>query len=284
MIHPPLKNGPLEVRRFHCQRAMQKQHRHPFEELVLVTEGSGRHWVNKSEYPVRAGDVFVLLGDTRHCYTQVDNLHVINVLYDRQCIVFPFSELGSLPGFHVLFEIEPRARRRYAFKNRMHLPYDKLGRAIYLTGLIEDELRDGQDGSRFFALLHFLHLVGFLSRCYAAPAAADHHDIEQLSRTLAHMESHMHRRLTIRELTRVAGMSESSLRRTFNRLMGCAPIEHLFRIRIDKAGQLLEHTSLSLTEIAERTGFCDSNYLSRRFRQATGRSPRAHRKATRRKA
>ena len=55
--------------------------------------------------------------------------------------------------------------------------------------------------------------------------------------------------------------------------------EYLNKVRVDKAEQLLINTDATIGEIAFLSGFNDSNYFSRKFRQLKGKSPREVRNA-----
>lgn len=55
--------------------------------------------------------------------------------------------------------------------------------------------------------------------------------------------------------------------------------EYLNKVRVDKAEQLLINTDATIGEIAFLSGFNDSNYFSRKFRQLKGKSPREIRNA-----
>jgi len=60
-------------------------------------------------------------------------------------------------------------------------------------------------------------------------------------------------------------------------LTGDGPINHLNRIRIEKATRLLKKTEDSITDIGFKCGFHSSQYFSRIFRDFTGISPRSFR-------
>jgi AraC-like DNA-binding protein len=47
---------------------------------------------------------------------------------------------------------------------------------------------------------------------------------------------------------------------------------------VDRACELMQERRLTDKQIAESLGFCDEYYFSRRFKQMTGRSPRAFRR------
>jgi transcriptional regulator GlxA family with amidase domain len=73
-------------------------------------------------------------------------------------------------------------------------------------------------------------------------------------------------------------MSESSLVRAFKSVMGRPPMEHVIKVRVTRAAELLTKTDLKITDVAFRCGFSDSNYFSRQFKQVMNASPREYRK------
>ncbi|NLW85874.1 MAG: AraC family transcriptional regulator [Planctomycetes bacterium] len=74
------------------------------------------------------------------------------------------------------------------------------------------------------------------------------------------------------------GMSPATFRRHWNRIVGMPPGRYQTALRIQQACRLLAETRLSIGEIAERTGFDDPLYFSRKFRQCTGRSATEYRR------
>jgi AraC-like DNA-binding protein len=54
--------------------------------------------------------------------------------------------------------------------------------------------------------------------------------------------------------------------------------DYIRKLRIDKAVQLLETTTHSLTEIAYLTGFSDQSHFTRIFKKYTGKNPSAYKK------
>lgn len=60
--------------------------------------------------------------------------------------------------------------------------------------------------------------------------------------------------------------------------------EYLNNVRIDKAEELLMTTDDTVSEIAFMCGFNDSNYLSRKFRQLKGMTPREARKSCKKRS
>ena len=83
--------------------------------------------------------------------------------------------------------------------------------------------------------------------------------------------------LTIEELANMLKCSPSYLRGMFQKEAGTTVHAVIRRVRLERAEKLLRATSLSVTQIATRTGFPDSNYFSVAFKKHYGRSPTQYR-------
>jgi AraC family L-rhamnose operon regulatory protein RhaS len=76
--------------------------------------------------------------------------------------------------------------------------------------------------------------------------------------------------------------AECSLGRTrfahyCRQLTNATPREHLARLRVSRARELLEDDALSVSEVAFACGFRSSQYFATVFRRHEGRAPRDHR-------
>jgi len=79
-------------------------------------------------------------------------------------------------------------------------------------------------------------------------------------------------------LARASRVSYSTLRTLFRKETGTSLGRHHLTLRLEEVQRLLTHSSLSVTAIAERTGFCDQKHLSALFKRKVGASPLAYRK------
>lgn len=264
---------PLSIRRIERHFRSPDPHGHEFQELVVIVGGWGRHRVGAYEYEIRAGETFVLTGEMTHHYPDARDLSLINVLFDAAALRIPDWDLGEMPGYHALFEIEPRMRQVGAFRNRVRLDLDELAHVINMVREIEAELEGRQAGYRFLALAQFRRLIGYLVRRYSADPGDGLSAAAQLSRVLSHIERHHSDALTVADFCRAGRCSRSTLMRKFRAVTGLSPIEYLIRHRIGRAQRLLRQTDLAVTEIGLQVGFCDGNYFSRQFRRVTGFTP-----------
>jgi AraC-like DNA-binding protein len=271
----------LHIMRVPMHGVSQRQHSHDFEELVVILDGHGKHEVGDEAYDISTGDVFVMLGDMSHCYPETSKLSLINLLYDTSSLRLPSADLGALPGYHALFQVEPRLRQQQRFHNRLKLDMAELGRLTGLIGELEAELSSHGPGSHFLALAHFMRTIGFLSRAYTQIPAEKAQPLHQISGLLGYLEQHYAEPLTIGDLARKAHMSQSTLFRVFRHIMDRSPMDYLIQLRIDKAAQILRRESRRISEVSEAVGFSDSNYFSRQFHHVMGVSPREYRQRSR---
>lgn len=78
-------------------------------------------------------------------------------------------------------------------------------------------------------------------------------------------------------LARALGTSYTSFRRAFKQQTGLAPAQFQSEIRLNRACDLLASTELSVSEIADLTGFDTVFYFSRAFKKKTGVTARGYR-------
>jgi len=273
---------PLAIWRVNDHPPFPLLHRHEFHELVLITHGRGRHRSENDDYPISAGDVFLLQGNMLHGYADVEQLNLINIGFKPRELGLPLADLGDLPGYQLLFHVEPRLRRQNRFRDRLHLTPQQLAEAERLIALLEHELSRRTPGYRFAGQAHLMQLITYLSRCYASTRSPATGSLSRLGDVLSYLDRHYREPITVAQLLPIARMSESTLIRAFHRVFQRSPIDYLIRLRIQKACELLPDPESRITDVALACGFNDSNYFTRQFRRIMGHSPREHRQATRR--
>jgi len=253
-------------------------HTHDFSELVIILGGRGTHITKYSKFELFAGDVFVINGETAHGYENPENLHLINILYRPELLTKNAADLTALPGYHVLFNLEPKFRENHQFNSKLHLLPRQITEITPLIQDIENELKSDNPGRLFMASAQFYSLLGQLCRMYSNDDITTGRQLFQIGKALGLLENSLQKTISLRELTNLTAMSVSTLNRTFKKAIGFSPIEYHLRIRIKKASEILCNSSLNITEVAFRTGFDDSNYFSRQFKKITGVSPLEFRK------
>lgn len=249
-------------------------HFHEFMELVFIESGQGIHFTEKESYPIAAGDVFVIRKHDAHGYSNTNNLRLINVLFYPDKLALPLEELDNLRGYHAMFETKRRAREFYGLKSHLRLDLKQLTHIEGLISSLEQDLKDKEPGFSFMAKALFMQTICILSRYYENRQILTRHPLTRISNAIAHIEANYAKPISLADLASTAHMSLSNLHRDFKSATGFSPIEYLIRLRVMRGAELLRQGKLNVTETAFQTGFNDSNYFSRQFREVMGISPR----------
>ncbi len=281
---------PLAVRRVqtdtrhapsHPHDLTEVEHSHDFCELIVVTRGKSMHMLEGNEFPVTAGDVFLLQGHQQHHFFDRENLDLINIMYDPEKIGLPESDLRRMPGYCALFLLEPTYRRQHNFASRLHLKRVPLAHVEQLAEEMENECDNDAPGREVALRAKLLELMVYLSRAYTSTDTTEAHALLRVGNVIGALENDFSKDWKLEELQNIAHMSRSNLMRVFRKATGQTPIEYLVRLRIQRAMELLRNTDLNITEIALETGFNDSNYFTRQFKRINGSAPTAFRRRNR---
>lgn len=99
-----------------------------------------------------------------------------------------------------------------------------------------------------------------------------------LEQAIQYINVHMSGSISLTELANHVGVSKQHLIFLFNSETGVAPIEYFLRLKIQRAGHLLDLTQLSIKEVSYAVGISDPYYFSRLFKKISGFSPSSYRK------
>src|SRR5690606_34100704 len=134
-----------------------------------------------------------------------------------------------------------------------------------------------EPGYRFRVRVLFFQCIAFLCSRYSQTQHPSSRSLILMDKVIQYIESNYQEEVTLRQLCELARMSERNLLMLFKEATGVSPIDYLIRPRLARASELLRREDLSITEVAYRSGFQDSNYFARRFKRATGLRPSEYR-------
>ena len=253
-------------------------HSHEFHELVLVLGGSGLHVLQERSYPIYPGDVFLIKPRQVHGNRNLKKLNIANFLYLPDRLAAELDQRKSLLGYYVFFESDPLLAGRARYKNRLTLEAERFNQARELTLRMRREQQRQTPGWELMSRLLFLQLMLLICRTFSKSETTGSEETMKIGRILRYFEENYARPVALAEVARHCGCSVPTLTRFFREAMDDSPIDYLNRLRLDKAAELLRSSRLPVTEIARKTGFCDSNYLTKCFTRRFALSPRAYRK------
>ncbi|MCC6887319.1 MAG: AraC family transcriptional regulator, partial [Hyphomicrobiales bacterium] len=109
------------------------------------------------------------------------------------------------------------------------------------------------------------------------PLAAEHADMERMSRILDYVRRHIDQPLPVPELAKLAGLSSWQMDQRIRAFFGISLAQYVARTRIDVACTLLRQTSDPISAVAQACGYGDQAAFTRQFRKSVGLTPRTYR-------
>jgi AraC-like DNA-binding protein len=99
-----------------------------------------------------------------------------------------------------------------------------------------------------------------------------------MKKAVAYIDAHYAENISIADIARESGYSESQFRRIFGRVISKSPNNYITTIRLNAARKLLTTTKKSVTEIAAEVGFFDQSHFTRAFKRERGITPGQYRR------
>ena len=224
--------------------------------MMYCLEGRGWFQSGEKRWNVGRGDLVVALRGVAHGYGADDE--------DPWTIQFAHFDGVDVPALLQLASIHPDGL------------VVSVGQQSSLFGAFNEMLAILQSG---YSLHHLMiassALRMMLSRValintYTLSAPSQGLDVQQVIQTMLEQIS---ARCSLDDFARRANMSESAFAHGFRAKTGYSPIDYFLRLKIQKACELLETSTLQIGEISRSLGYEDQYYFSRLFKKFMGVSP-----------
>lgn len=257
----PTGKAPLTIEPRLPQSAFPEHH-HDFHEIVIVEYGTGIHVFNGQPYTISGGTVCFVRDHDRHLYEHTDNLCLTNVLY-RSPDAFQF-----LAGLNQLLPQEQNGQ----YPSHWRVNQSVLQQVRHLVGQMENIGQGMDTPTAANRELLFMQLLLLLRRSSLIEGAVDND--ARLNHLMVWLEDNFADEVCWEALAEQFSLSLRTLHRQLKQHTGLTPQRYLNRLRLIKARHLLRHSDDSITDIAYRCGFGDSNHFSTLFRREFSWSPR----------
>lgn len=247
-------------------------------ELIMVLEGSAVYHIDDQSFPVEKGDIFVVRGDYHKQISHPHQFYLCSVLYDDEKLQRIPSTYNRLKGYQQLF-IQNANARLYRKEDRLQADEYLQEKLRYNLEQIRYEMKIMTDGSEQIINSMFLVLLTLISRAMGESMATYTNDNQDtFGQAVAYIQENYRKNLMMEDIAAIAGISSRHFSRKFREFYHMTPARYIQTLRINRACMLLENTNLTITEIAQRSGFEDGNYFSSCFKSVKKVSPSVYRK------
>ncbi len=272
-----------------AEREGSPEHRHDFVEIVLVVRGSGKHLHRDPRgkaviYDLVENDVFVVPIGWSHGYQSPKHLSIYNIIFYPRLIAEDFISASNSAKNFGLFAGQPQ-RFSSGLVYKIHLRHAARLAAESAIKEIRREIVTRRHGFEMLAKAKLLELLSILERAQAdrpANQSNNHpnagHSQQSIANAIRFVEDNYHRPINLQDIADAVALHPTHLCKRFSQVAGIPPGKYLTRLRIEHAKDLLLTTDFPITQIAQRSGFCDSSYFTRVFRSHLGRTPRDFRR------
>ena len=256
-------------------------HIHDFYELNIVVSGSGRHYIGSRNVPTQVGDVFVIPPDIEHGYRSDGSLDVFHILLSNSFSAKHSDDLAKLPGYKMLFEIEPVLRCRLESAFYLSLKGSELRKCMSMISDIQkdnDRTDIGHNIRQSFKVLAFIAVL-CEQMAISKPLSEDIPNQYAVSvlKSIEYIESKFSEKIIYTLLAENCQISYSTYLRVFKQLTGTTPVKYQQNCRLKKAAELLEFSDETVLSIALDIGYYDSAHFIREFIRFKGVSPTQYR-------
>lgn len=229
--------------------------------LIYCVKGQGWCEIGGNHHKIGPGQLLVVEPGTLHAYGADDQ---------RPWTIFWVHFKGDNCAL-LLNELE-------ALKTHPVLSLGENPRLLVLFEELLDAMEHGYAVSRLLYASQILtHLVGTV--IWTCHSGSDRivTATQKVAQSITYMKQHLGQPATVATLAVIANLSEPYYRSLFRRQTGYAPMDYFIRLRIHKACQLLDTTTLSIKEIARQVGYQDALYFSHAFKAVMESSPSQYR-------
>jgi AraC family transcriptional regulator len=247
---------------------MSALHRHVIG-LHLGAPVTIAHWRDerKHTYRFRPGDIlFTPLGSPVH-YAHADTVDALYIALSPDTVDNIAAQTGLDPHYLSLVDNFGTSDAMLAHMGRTllsEIQLPGLGSQLMLETLLSQVV---------------IHLLRHYTRMPAAVKPLETEAVEVLQARLRpvieYVQAHYREDLSLKQLADLLYLTPFHFSRLFKRAFGLSPYQFVIQQRVNAARNMLQDSSLTLTEIALEVGFADHSHLTRHYKRLMGKNPRA---------
>ena len=143
---------------------------------------------------------------------------------------------------------------------------------------IISELQRKQPAYEKICVSKLFTLLSVLERKTKKESSLQSRYFDKISFVIQKMNKEYEKNYTLDDYAKICNMSKFHFIRVFKDITGASPLEYRNTIRIEHVKEQLIDTNMSISEIAERSGYASASYFCDAFKKRMGVSPSDYRK------
>ena len=241
-------------------------HQHQELQMSLILKGEGKLITGDSVHRFHPGDFFVIGPNCPHLFQSERTkgmVKMISLFFTRDSFGEHFFDLADVEDLSPFFDSAKNGFKLISQKETVqklvcHLPeQDKLTRFTDFLQLIRLLC-----GAKREALTGFVY-----------PKQIGNRDGQRLQSVFDFVVNSFQNDISLLTVSELAFMTPNAFCRFFKRQTNKTFFQFLIELRLEHACQLLLHSNLPITQIAERSGFNSISNFNRQFKAQKGISP-----------
>jgi AraC-like DNA-binding protein len=256
-----------------------KLHQHPEVQLTKIFEGVGNLVVGDYIGRFNAGDMYLMGPDIAHVFRNDDSYYMgdeskraymESIYYDvkvvENCLVHIEEFRGVLEFFRELngcYRVEDD--KQYIKKRITRLrTVTGLNRIVLSMEILQRIMEEG--------VLQRLNKMGYVKN-YSRK------EERRMDNVMRFLMEESHRSVKLADVAEVANMNKEAFCRFFKERTRKTLTEFLNEVRITNACHMLENKDMSISQVANESGFTNLSYFNRLFKKLNGVTPKEFRRS-----
>lgn len=234
-------------------------HSHSFAEIFYITDGIGTLQVDEQKYSLKTDDILIINPHIKHTETSSADHKLSYIVLGIDNMKFDFTTQNG-------FCIYNNVSKHYPFLPLLNLMLEEIKQ--------QDEFGENILRSYLSILLRKIKKMTDCTLTFHSNTNVP----TECETIKSYIDSHYQDMLTLDDLAKLAHWDKFYFSHMFAKTYGIAPINYLLERRIMHSKELLKSTDLSVSQVAQSTGFSSQNYFSQAFKKNTGETPLQYRK------
>ncbi|MCU6712060.1 AraC family transcriptional regulator [Paenibacillus sp. J5C_2022] len=227
-----------------------------YNKLYFIQEGEGWLKIGEKEYFPQPGQLCLMPAHTTQSFSIIEDRQPFLKYWCHFSIKAGPLDLFQWIGVPFCIDVSDRQRMEHLFQQLMNPD----GHSEIITQIRRNGI-----------MLELL--ASYLEQVPVRMLQHRNEEINRLNVIQAYVDEHLHTSVSVEELAGIVHLHPNYFITFFKKHFGLSPLKYVNRKRADRAKLLLLTTSLSIKEIADRTGFDDTNHFTKFFRKDAGVSP-----------